>query len=116
MRNRKYKLSAIALLILLSCVVIPKAHGEQTLALTPSAISIKGEPGQSATQVFRLSNLTDSACSFTVEVADVRVEDGKRKFVPAGQSANGLAELVTTPVETVEVQPGQQTSIPVTFV
>jgi hypothetical protein len=116
MPDGKRTLSLFTVLILIGCLAANKAHAEQTLALSPSAVSIKGTAGQSATYSFRISNFTDFACSFTVELADVVVENGKRKFVPAGQSTNGMAELITTPVETLQVQPGQQTSIPVTFI
>jgi hypothetical protein len=116
MHIRKHRFATRAALVFVVLMGVFKAQGEQTLALTPSALSIKGTAGQSATQTFTISNLTDSRCSFSVEVADVVVENGTRKFVPAGQSTNGIAELATTPVDTLELQPGQQTSVPVTFI
>jgi hypothetical protein len=89
---------------------------ENSIGLSPASISLKGTPGQMATQSFKIVNGTDTSYKFRVQVADVLVEDGKRKFLPAGQSRGSIAALVTAPPGEINLSPGQNSSVPVTFV
>jgi hypothetical protein len=91
------------------------AHAENVISISPAALSLKGHAGQTTTQNFKLSNLTDSPYVFKIEVDDVLVENGKRNFLPAGQNAGSIAALAVLPITHVELQPGQMTIIPVTF-
>ena len=91
------------------------AYAENVISISPAALSLKGHAGQTTTQNFKLSNLTDSPYVFKIEVADVLVENGKRNFLPAGQNAGSIAALTVLPITHVELQPGQVTIVPVTF-
>jgi hypothetical protein len=89
---------------------------QNSVGLSPASISLKGTPGQMTTQSFKISNGTDTPYKFKVQVADVLVNDGKRKFLPAGQSRGSIAALVTAPSGEINLSPGQNSSVPVTFV
>ena len=91
------------------------AYSENVISISPAALSLKGHAGQTTTQNFKLSNLTDAPYVFKIEVDDVLVENGKRNFLPAGQNAGSIAALAVLPITHVELQPGQVTTIPVTF-
>ncbi len=103
------------LLAVTCCAGRVAAYAENVITVSPAALSLKGHAGQTSTQNFKLSNLTDSPCAFTIDVTDVLVEDGKRIFIPAGHSAGSIAALSVLPITHVELQPGQATVVPVTF-
>ena len=86
------------------------------LTLSPAAISLKGKPGHSYTQTITIKNSTATPLIFHLEAEDVVVEAGKRKFVPAGQVRDGAAQYVKLPDEPFRLQPGADSSVPVTFV
>ena len=46
---------------------------------------------------------------------DVVVQDGKRGFVPAGETAGGIAATAVFTQKQVVVKPGQSASVGVTF-
>src|ERR1044071_2304562 len=102
--------SAIALLLAF-CFSSAITHAQSLITISPAALSLKGHAGQSSTQNFKVSNLTDTLYSFNIEVTDVLVENGARRFIPAGQSAGSIAALAVLPVKHVELQPGQETSV-----
>lgn len=86
------------------------------LVLSPAAISLKGHSGNSYTQTITIKNTTTSSLMFHLEAEDVIVEAGKRKFVPAGQIAEGAAQYIALPPEPFRLQPEGQSSVAVTFV
>jgi hypothetical protein len=108
----------ILLIVLLAAACCPAALGYDgnVISISPAALSLKGHAGQMTTQNFKLSNFTDSPYAFKIEVTDVLVENGKRIFIPAGQNAGSIAALAVLPITHVDLQPGQETTIPVTFV
>jgi hypothetical protein len=109
------KFLLIALVALMACFNAATARGESLLSISPAALSLKGHGGQSITQKFKLSNLTESPYAFRIDVTDVRVEGGKRIFIPAGQSTGSIAALAVVPISYVELKPGESTLVPVTF-
>src|SRR5437660_11494445 len=94
---------------------VPRANAQSLISGAPAALSLKGHAGQTTTQNFKVSNLTDSIYAFKVDVADVLVENGKRTFIPAGQTSGSIAALTVVSVKRVDLQPGQTAVVPVTF-
>jgi hypothetical protein len=90
-------------------------RAESLLSISPAALSLKGHGGEITTQHFKLSNFTEVPYAFRIDVTDVRVEGGKRIFIPAGQSAGSIAALAVLPISHVELKPGESTLVPVTF-
>ncbi len=103
-------------LLVFAFMALPSLAEPMGLVLTPAAISLKGLPGNSYTQSITIKNTTSTSLMFHLEVEDVVVEAGKRKFVPAGQVADGAAQYVRLPIEPFRLQPGSDSSVPVTFV
>jgi hypothetical protein len=112
MKSKLLILAAGTILMLASLL----AHAGETITVAPASLSLKGNAGKMHTQNFRLSNLTERPYTFKVDVADVVVENGQRHFVPAGQTANGIATLVTPKHSELRLSPGQEATVPVTFV
>jgi len=77
---------------------------------------MKGFLGQTSTRSFKVLNLTDSVYEFSVDIADVHVQNGTRVFVPAEQAAASLASMSTALVTGFELRPGEEKVVPVTFV
>src|SRR5438270_7478600 len=107
--------SRVTELLILVCVASPLAFGGQ-ITVSPAALSMKGAVGQTSTKKFRVLNLTDSRYEFSVEITDVEVQNGKRLFVSAEQTATSLASMSTPLISSFELGPGQEKVVPVTFV
>ncbi len=110
------KLAALLLAAAFVCAGSPFARGASTITIAPASLSLKGSAGKMYTQNFKVANSTDVPYTFKVDIADVVVEDGKRKFVPAGQTPSSLAATVTSLRTEIVLAPGEETSIPVTFI
>ncbi|PYP87674.1 MAG: hypothetical protein DMG65_16520 [Candidatus Angelobacter sp. Gp1-AA117] len=110
------KKTFLALLLTFYCLGGRDASAQSLISVSPASLSLKGRAGQTSTQNFKVSNLTDSVYVFKVEVTDVLVENGKRTFITAGQTSGSIAALAVVPVNHVELQPGQATVVPVIFV
>jgi hypothetical protein len=93
----------------------PFAQGGQ-ISVSPAAMSLRGRAGQATTQTFKVMNLTDSVYEFTVDISDVVVEEGKRVFIPADQSALSLASMSTASLTSFELKPGYEQAVRVTFI
>src|SRR5579862_9371719 len=87
----------------------------ESIALSPAIIMVRCRPGQSTTQTLTIINHTPATASFQLATEDVVVREGRRLFVPAGQTPNGIAlSAVATPAS-VTVKPGESTSVTVTL-
>jgi hypothetical protein len=62
-----------------------------SISLSPAVITAKGSFGQGLTQTLTLSNNTSRDLAFELVAEDVIVKDGRRIFVPAGETANSIA-------------------------
>ena len=71
--------------------------------------------GQSYTQMLTLINQTDQEFVFEMVAQDVVVRDGKRGFVPAGETPHGIAETAVFSQKQVVVKPGRSATVGVTF-
>lgn len=86
-----------------------------SLALSPAVIVIKTKPGVSSTQTLTITNLLNRKCGFVMEAFDVVVEDGKRVFVPAGETPGGIARSAIFDPPRLEVNPEESARVKVTL-
>jgi methionine-rich copper-binding protein CopC len=86
-----------------------------SLALSPAVITVKAQPGLSSTNSLTLTNLTSNKFEFALEAFDVVVQDGKRVFVPAGETEGGIARSAVFNSKTLELSPGQSGTVSVTL-
>ena len=93
---------APALLLLAFCLACPAQTAappqapappidKPSISLSPAVIMAKGDFGQSLTQTLTLTNSTGADLGFDLVAQDIIVKDGKRVFVPAGETPNGIA-------------------------
>jgi hypothetical protein len=86
----------------LACAQTPEAQqpsvpmqGAQSappsISLSPAVVMAKGNPGQGLTQTLTLTNQTGREFAFELIAEDVVIKDGKRVFVPAGETPDGIA-------------------------
>jgi hypothetical protein len=92
---------------------VPAAHSSVSLA--PAVVLVRCKFGQSYTQTLRLINQTQQEFVFEMVAQDVVVRDGKRGFVPAGETPRGIAETAVFSQKLVVVKPGQSAMVGVTF-
>jgi hypothetical protein len=75
--------------------IVPPAQDGVTappsISLSPAVIMAKGSFGQGLTQTLTLSNQTARDFAFELVAEDVVLKDGKRVFVPAGETENSIA-------------------------
>jgi len=86
-----------------------------SVSLAPAVVLVRCKFGQSYTQILTLANQTQQNFVFEMVAQDVVVRDGKRGFVPAGETARGIAETATFSQKQGVVKPGQSASVGVTF-
>jgi hypothetical protein len=86
-----------------------------SLALSPGVLQVKAQAGVSSTHVLSLSNLTGTRLGFVLQAFDVVVQDGKRVFVPAGETEGGIARSAVFDPPTVELNPGETGQVKVTL-
>jgi len=80
----------------------PALAQSSSLSLTPAVIMAKGTFGQSLSQRLTINNNTPATFRFDMVAEDVVVKNGKRVFVPAGESPGSIAaSAVFSPREIV---------------
>jgi hypothetical protein len=75
-----------------------------SISLSPAVIMAKGALGQELTQTLTLTNNTALDLGFELVAEDVIIKDGKRVFVPAGETANSIAASAVFSARSVEVK------------
>ncbi len=85
-----------------------------SISLAPAVIMLRAKPGQSTTQTLTISNQTAGQFGFAVRAFDVVVRDGKRVFVPAGETAGGIAQTAVFSPRTLTLGPGESGAVRVT--
>jgi hypothetical protein len=86
-----------------------------SLALSPAVITVKAQPGASSTHSLTMTNLTHNQFKFVLEAFDVVIRDGKRVFVPAGETEGGIARSAIFDRPTIELKPGESTRVNITL-
>ena len=75
-----------------------------SISLSPAVIMAKGNFGQGLTQTLTLTNQTGRDFAFDLIAEDVIIKDGKRIFVPAGETPNSIAATAVFSQKTVVVK------------
>jgi hypothetical protein len=76
-----------------------------SLALSPGVIQVKAQPGASSAHVMTLTNLTGAKFRFVLEAFDVVIHEGKRVFIPAGETEGGIARSAVFDPPAIELNP-----------
>jgi hypothetical protein len=82
-----------------------------SISLTPAVIMLRAKPGQSTTQTLTVSNQTTAPFSFELKAFDVVVGDGKRSFVPAGETPGGIAQTAIFSPRTLTLKAGESGTV-----
>src|SRR5690348_995934 len=62
-----------------------------SLSLSPAVVLARGAFGQSLSQTLTITNDTSNEFTFEMAAQDVIVKEGKRVFVPAGETEHSVA-------------------------
>ena len=92
-----------------------EGNGPPSISLSPALISVSAKPGQSFSQDLTLWNNTTLKLAFQMEARDVVIRDGRRSFLPAGETDGGIARYAVFNARTVTVLPGAYVSVTVTI-
>ena len=84
-----------------------------SISLSPAVVMAKGNFGQGLTQTLTLTNQTARDFAFEMVAEDVIIKDGKRVFVPAGETPNSIAASAVFTQKTVLVKPFSSVSVDV---
>jgi hypothetical protein len=82
-----------------------------SISLSPAVITAKGSFGQGLTQTLTLTNNTSRDMAFELVAEDVIVKDGKRIFVPAGETANSIAATAVFSTQAAKVKESSAAAI-----
>ena len=86
-----------------------------SLSLSPAVVLARGTFGQSLSQTLTITNDTTNEFTFEMAAQDVVVTDGKRVFVPAGESQHSIAATAVFSQKNVVVKPFTSASVDVRF-
>lgn len=75
------------------------------ISLSPSVVTLKGEPGQAHRQVLHLTNATEHELAFDLIAEDI-VADGERKFLRAGERPDSIAATAIFTPRTLVIPAG----------
>src|SRR5690349_5602762 len=75
-----------------------------SISLSPAVVMAKGSFKQTLSQTLTLTNQTGRDFAFELVAEDVVIKDGKRVFVPAGETANSIAATAVFSQKTVVVK------------
>jgi hypothetical protein len=90
-----------------------QAADKPSISLSPAVVMAKGNFGQGLTQTLTLTNQTARDFAFEMVAEDVIIKDGKRVFVPAGETPNSIAASAVFTQKTVLVKPFSSVSVDV---
>ena len=82
----------------------PAVDQPPSISLTPAVVMAKGTFGQGLTQTLSLSNHTAVDFAFDLVAEDVVIKDGKRIFVPAGETEHSIASSAVFSQKTITVK------------
>jgi hypothetical protein len=89
------------------------AAEKPSISLSPAVIMAKGKFGQGLTQTLTFTNQTARDFAFELVAEDVIVKDGKRVFVPAGETPNSIAATAVFSQKTILVKASSFVSVDV---
>jgi hypothetical protein len=91
----------------------PDPATKPSISLVPAVVMAKGSFGQGLTQTLTLTNQTARDFAFEMVAEDVVIKDGKRVFVPAGETPNSIAASAVFSQKTVLVKPFSSAAVDV---
>jgi len=91
------------------------ALARSSVSLAPAIVMVRCRFSQSDTHTLTLTNQTQQDFAFEMVAEDVVVRDGKRGFVPAGETPGSIAATAVFSEKQVVVKAGQSVSVGVTF-
>ena len=86
-----------------------------SLSLSPAVVLARGTFGQSLSQTLTITNQTTNEFAFEMEAQDVVIKDGKRVFVPAGETEHSIATTAVFSQKRLLVKPFTSASVDVRF-
>lgn len=86
-----------------------------SLAVTPTVIMARYQPGQSSTQTLTVDNQTSEAMTFAMEAKDVVAKGDQLILVSAGDTPNSVAATVVFSQRFVRVEPMDKATVQVTL-
>jgi hypothetical protein len=84
-----------------------------SISLSPAVIMARGSYGQGLTQTLTLTNNTGVEFVFEMEAQDVVIQEGKRVFIPAGETENSIAATAVFSQKLVIAKPYAPVSVDV---
>ena len=124
----RFKRTILCVLVLLSALgspaqgpigseplAAPPERTSSSLALSPAVVEVKTQPGASSAHEMTITNLTQAKFKFVLEAYDVVIRDGKRAFVPSGETEGGIARSAIFDPPTIELNPGEAGHVKVTL-
>lgn len=102
------------LTLFLLCAATAFAAEDGTLSLSPAVVMLRGDFGQSTTQILTLTNTTSRTFSFDLVAHDVVAKDGTRTFVEAGSIPGSIAATAVFSQKHVEIPPRETVRVSMT--
>ena len=90
-------------------------YARSSVSLAPAIVMVRCKFSQSDTEVMTLTNQTQQDFVFEMAAEDVVVQDGKRGFVPAGETPGSIAATAVFSQKQGVVKAGQSASVGVTL-
>jgi hypothetical protein len=109
------RMAVLPLLVVTTLATLPLFAGDGAISLSPAVVQLTGSFGQTTTQPLTISNGTSSLLEFEMVAEDVVTRDGKRTFVPAGETAGSIAATAVFSRRDVNVAPAMSESVNVTL-
>ena len=91
----------------------PQSADKPSISLSPAVVMAKGSFSQTLAQTLTLTNQTGRDFAFELVAEDVIIKDGKRGFIPAGETPNSIAASAVFSQKTVLVKPFSSVSVDV---
>ena len=85
------------------------------MSVSPASVTLRGQAGQSTTQILKFTNGTSQTLSFEMKALDATVRDGKRLFVEPGTVPGSIAATAAFSPKLFTVGPRQTAAISVTI-
>jgi hypothetical protein len=89
----------------------PSPAEKPSISLSPAVVMAKGSFSQTLSQTLTLTNQTGRDFAFEMVAEDVVIKDGKRVFVPAGETPDSIAASAVFTQKTVLVKPFSSVSV-----
>jgi hypothetical protein len=90
-------------------------RADESMSVSPSVVTLRGEPGQSTKQTLSFTNGASRPLSFEMTAEDAVVRDGKRLFVAAGTLSGSIAATAAFSPKLFTAAPGETVRIDVTI-